>query len=236
LTETKETRHEHGRRNQKQLMKTLFTLSALALGASASLAQSVVYDNSSTYSGWYLSPGSARVGDEIVLGGTARRAYEFRFEYYGANFNNNEQFRLQFYNNDGALLGGDTYLPGSIFYDGGWQTLGSPTDPSGRASYTISLDYADMMLPERFTWSIQFNGVEAGESAGVVLYNPPGVGSSFDDYWHNAGSGWELRGTNGVPVNFGASITAVPEPSTYVLAVLGGVCGLAMMQRRRRAS
>ncbi len=221
--------------------KTFMVTAALSLAAMSASAATMVYNNGVSYSGFYLNPGASEVGDEILLGAGPRIASTFQFEYYGTNFQTgglaNEQFRIRFYLNNGTFLGpgpaGDTYLPNTVFYDSGLQTLEPPVDPSGRNSYLFDLSYTNLVLPDRFTWSIQFTGIDAGETAGVSIYDPPSVGVGIDDYWLRTGGGWTLRGTNGQPISFGSQLTAVPEPSSYVLAILGGLCGLAVLNRRK---
>lgn len=212
--------------------KSLMAVAALTLGAAALHAE-VVYNNGVSYSGNYLNPGSQEVGDEVILGGASRLLSHFTFEYYGANFSGNEQYRIRFYNNDGTAFGGGIFAPGSSFFDSGLQSLGAPTDPSNRNTYDLDLSGESITLPNSFTWTIQFSGVTGGETAGVTLYNPPAVGLGYDDFWLNNGAAWELRGTNPTAFNFGSTITAVPEPSTYALAIIGGLCGFALMARRR---
>ena len=225
-----------------QSNRTLFATLAISMAAVACPAATMVYNNGVSYSGFYLNPGSSEVADEILLGSGPRIANTFQFEYFGAGLHSgnvsNEQFRVRFYLNDGAFLGsgpgGDTYLPNTVFYDSGPQLLEAPSDPSGRNTYLFDLSYTNIVLPDRFTWSIEFQGIDAGETAGVSIYDPPTVGSNLDDYWLRTGTGWELRGTNGQPINFGAQITTVPEPASYALAILGGLCGLALLSRRKR--
>lgn len=221
-----------------QPKKILLALAAFSLISPTSAADSLIYNNGVNYSGFYLNPGANQVGDEIIVG-SGWTATSFRFEYFGSGLHSgnvtNEQFRVQFLNNDGTQLGtSGVFMPNSVFYDSGWQGLAAPTDPSGRNTYLIDLSFASIVLPNQFTWAIQFQGIDSGEAAGVSIYHPPTAGSSYDDYWFNTGSTWELRGTNGVPISFGAQITAVPEPSTYVLAILGGICGFALVSRRKR--
>lgn len=221
--------------------KKLLAIAGIFIGASAIYADPV-YNNGVSYTGEYLNPGPNEVGDEIILGGTARTPTTFEFEYYGLNFSGNEQFEVRFYLNNGASLGNNTFLPSTVFYDSGVQTLLPPVDPSNRNTYLLdisSITTSDGLLPDRFTWSVQYFGVSGGETVGVSLYNPPVVGISENDYWFNNGSTWELRTNNvaGTAINFGAilSASAVPEPSTYVLAILGGICGFALVSRRKSA-
>ena len=222
--------------------KILLIAAVFSLATAMVPAATMVYNNGVSYSGFYLNPGGSEVGDEILLGAGPRVASSFQFEYFGSGLQsggvNNEQFRIRFYRNDGAFLGsgpgGDTYLPNTVFYDSGAQTLAPPTDPSGRNTYLFDLSYTNLVLPDRFTWSVEFTGIDSGETAGVSIYDPPAIGNNLDDYWLRTVGGWELRGTNGQPINFGAQITTVPEPSTYVLTILGGLCGLVVLSRRKR--
>ena len=220
-----------------QSKTTLATFAAIALWGCAAHAQTLIYNNGVDYSDFYLNPGVSEVGDEIILGAGPRQVSSFQFDYFGtANFSGDEQYRIRFYHNDGAVLGGpfNTQLPNTVFYDSGLQPLAEPIDTvSSRATYLIDLSYTNIVLPDRFTWSIQFSGVSGAEAAGASIYNPPATGNNFDDYWFNNAGTWQLRGSNGVPINFGAQISAVPEPSTYALAILGGICGFALVVRKR---
>lgn len=216
-----------------QLNRPLARLAAIAACCCAAQAQVLVYNNGVSYSGIYLNPGANEVGDEIILGAGPRQISSFQWEYFGSGFSGNEQFRIRFYRNDGTDIGGGTLLPNSVFYDSGLQTLAAPIDPSGRNTYLFDLTSTSIILPDRFTWSVQFSGVSGAEAAGPTIYNPPAVGNNFDDYWFNNAGTWQLRGSNGVPINFGAQISVVPEPSTYALAILGGLCGFALVVRRR---
>jgi hypothetical protein len=191
---------------------------ALTLMLSALMVRGeIVYDNSTGDLTTRFNPGLYEVGDEILLGGTARLVTTFIFQYYGENFSGNEEARVRFYKNDGPNSPSGPAEPGTLLFDSGLFSI----IPTNRA--TLHFTGLSVLVPDSFTWTVQFSGIAAGESAGVDVYSPPTVGFNYDDYWDNTGSGWQLR-TNGVPLNFAARIEAVPEPSSVALIA---VCGLA---------
>jgi hypothetical protein len=217
-------------------------LSLLLAFVSPALSQEIIYDNTTNDQNENLDLGGNEVGDEIIVGGTARDLVEFSFEYWGstsggAAFDANVEGRIRFYHNDGTPVEDvpGSARPSTIFYDSGSFLV----DPTPRATliFTNFLIGATVPLteelPDTFTWSIEFSGLGAEESAGVTLYTPPTVGNNFTDYWVNDGSSWSLQ-TNSFPVDFAAQFIAVPEPSSFVLLGLGlGLAGLFTIVRRR---
>jgi hypothetical protein len=194
-----------------------------------------VYDNTST-SGTpssYIARDNANnvveFGDQIVLGGTDRKIQDFRFEYFlGLNASGNETARLRLYKNDGA--GG---APGSVLYDSDVFSITPGT--SGYQNITaqgLDIDLAS----STFTWTVLFGGVDAGETAGLILSDPPSIGSSFFDFWQNTDGSWSTVTIAGgaTPGNFAARVTAVPEPATYAL-LAGGLTLLGFYKARRRS-
>lgn len=228
------------------MKKTSFAKSAslcvvAAVSTVVTVAQAdTVYNNSTADSNIRFNPGLAEVGDEITLAGTARDITDFTFQYWGQTFSGNEQARLRFYLNNGVASPAGPLTPSTVFYDSGWFNIGATT-----RSTLVFTDFTTdattpltTTLPNSFTWSVQFQGIDLGEgeSAGLDLYNPPTVGGNFNEYWENTGpGGWEYRGTNGVPVNFAAQLNAVPEPSMLALGALGGVGALFLRRRFKKA-
>jgi hypothetical protein len=83
----------------------------------------------------------------------------------------------------------------------------------------------NVTVPDSFTWSILFGNILPTESAGLLLFDPPTIGSNFNSFWENAGGTWQLR-TNAnpsIPMNFGAQVSAVgvPEPTALALVAVG---------------
>ncbi len=161
---------------------------------------SLVYDNAETDLSIRFNPGALEIGDEIILDASAARyASEFVFEYWGLNSNQvdfvgNVQARVRFYRNDGADFNGYP-TPHTLLYDSGNFSLPTTT----RSTVTIE-DFASeaavpllVALPDSFTWTVQFSGLDEGDAAGIDLFSPPIVGANFPDYWENDGSVWRLK-------------------------------------------
>jgi len=215
----------------------LSVASALMIGVSASAA--TIYDNSVNDLSTRFNPGATEVGDEIILAGSQRMLTSFSFEFFALNngttngsFADQIQARVRFYQNNGPLFNGYA-TPGTNFYDSGFFTLGLPTDRSV-AVFSAGLDFPvqGLVMPvvSNFTWSVQFRGGSIGDSAGVDIYGPPVVGQGLKDYWEFSGGTWTLK-TNNVAMNFAAKFDAVPEPSTVVFGILGGL-GILIASRR----
>ena len=224
-------------------------LHSLAIGIGALLAQNaqsqgVVYNNSTTFAGNF-AVNNNQAGNEVVLAGSATSDFisqlQFQFDLVSTGANpfsgtptGNEQVELTLYKNDGSTVAGYK-SPSTVVYSSGFSTMSS----IGLGTFTqgTSLTYnPNVTVPKDFTWTVTFANVPGGESAGLSLYNQPGgptVGQNFGDAWYNNGSGWTLNVANaGEPsLQFGAVITAVPEPGTISLGLVGACAFLA---RRRK--
>lgn len=225
-------------RKQSQIVATL-TL-ALALNASAV----VVYDNSITDLETRVPVGlGLEVGDEITLApGPERYLTDFSFEFYLLNNGSSvgtpagsPLVTVSFYLNDGVLFNGYA-TPNTAFWSSTPFALTALTDRQ-----TLNFDASDfggepLFIPvDSFTWSVSIAGLGTGDEFGLDVYGPVAVGSSFPDYWQKDGGSWALLASD-VPINFAANFAAVvPEPSTAVFAVLGGL-GLFVAGRRLRKS
>lgn len=224
-----------GKKN-KLMKNTVISWKVIAavVVASASLCvqgqPAVVYDNSSTNSfiGQFYGSNN-EFGDQIKMAGISydRTITTFKFDYYLQQLTTgNEKATLNFYANNGA--GG---APGTLLYTSGSFSV-------GRGYNTVVADGLFVSVgSDTFTWTVSFSGMSANEQFGLLFYNPPVTGSSFDDYWEKVGGVWTLKkfSTTGGPIaNFGAVVTAVPEPATIQLALLLGVGWLGRIAFRRR--
>lgn len=187
------------------LSRVLFVFGSLFLLIAVGRSE-VVYDNSQAYLTNYY-PSILEYGDEIRLAGTARIVTNFQFEYFGAFLRTgDEEARVRFYANDGP--GRTAPTPNTLLYDSGPFPLLSGLN-------TAPISGISVLVPDVFTWTVQFTGLTGlvGDQAGLIFYNPPSIGRSFDDYWRNDGTNWVLFRFGGEPkANFGARVLAFPDP------------------------
>lgn len=219
-------------------------LVATALVIASNASATFIYNNSTLDLSSRHNPGLNEVGDEIVLGSSERYLTDFAFGFWGLNngvgsgqFTGTPEVRVRFYLNDGPQFNGYA-TPSTSFYDSDWFSLGPPTE---RDSWAFSIGAGDfpagglfMPVVSNFTWTVQFRGLGPTDTAGLDVFGPPTVGTSYPDYWENVSGAWTLK-TNVIDMNFAARFDAqvVPEPSGLVLAVLGGL-GLVLVGRRFR--
>ena len=217
----------------------LIALAAATCALSATAYAEIVYDNSNpnSYKGSWFNAG-VEFGDEVNLAGFGRIMTDFKVDYYlSPNANGNETAQVRFYANDGSWNGQVNGTPGTLLYDSGTVSL-SIGDNNG--FNTIDIANLAINVPNNFTWTILFGGVDPIETLGVLFYDPPTVGSSYNDFWARTADGsWALNtfpAANGQVANFGAQVTAIPEPGTVALAMVGGLIWLGVAARRRSES
>lgn len=194
----------------------------------------VVYDNSQNPLNTYFSS-QTEFGDQITIG-AGWVADSFTFEYYASGLSGNEKARVRFYRNDGLPINdvppafpGALQSPGGLLYQSPEFTIKDGNFPQ----QIINLLPLNIELPPTFTWTVALtSGWAPGEVFGLKLYDPPTVGTSFNDIWV-WDNGWKLKQIEGLggDANFGAVLTAVPEPGAASLLAVGG---LALLLRRRR--
>lgn len=218
------------------LRRTEFILAALFFGSLAASNADIIYNNSTNDLLTRFDPGTKEVGDELILAGSARFLTNFSFEFWGTNTGNPSAFSgtvtatVRFYLNDGPLFNGYA-TPGTPVYSSGPFAI----TPTARSTliFTAGSDFPSGglflgsgpggSLLTNMTWSVQFAGMGATDSAGVDIYSPPVVGGEHTDYWEYNGVAWSLK-TNSVPMDFAAVMAAsAPEPSPVVLAILGSL-------------
>ena len=209
--------------NSLSQFKSLAVAFALLGSVIAAQAQTqVVYDNSGdpvlgTYS---PTDNSLEFGDQIILDGESRIVTEFRLEYFSSDAAGDATVRFR--SNSGPSL-----EPDDILFE---------TDPIPLEANFNTIEIAGIGVPisgDTFTFTIEFD-VAGTQNVGLILRNPPSIGSSFDDVWVKTDTGdWATRNIPAATANLAAQIGAVPEPSTVALSILGALalCGVA---RRRK--
>ena len=242
---------------------TFLRLGALSAGlvlTAAAIAAdgTVIYDNTSNRSDrWVgnISPINGRqieIGDEISLAGSARVVTSFVFEYFGditPGTAPGANAVLRFYANDGGLhtpsSGPAAAMPKTLL----WES--QPIQVLGNKEFReVTVSVPNIVVPNKITWSIQFNGLTgaAGSQAGLTISDPVTVGAvlptsngsfllgSYSDYWGKTdplrADSWALFVIPPNRANFHAKVTAVPEPGTVAMFAMGGIAALLWRQRR----
>jgi len=224
--------------------RTLAAVAAALLAQNAQ-SQSVIYNNTSGYNG-NLNFDNAEAGNEVVLAGSASSDYITQFQVQFDLINSgasplagaptgNEEVEVNFYKNNGAQVSGYD-SPGTLLWSSGFSsmsTIGLSTFSEGQ---TLTYN-PDVVVPDDFTWTLVFENVPDGESAGMGLFSEPAgpsVGGNYSDAWvYTAASGWQLYvASPGNPsLQFGAVLEGVPELGTVALGVLGAGAFLAWRRR-----
>jgi len=215
-------------------IKGLICVVAVAATVTSALAQGdVVYDNSSdpVLGTFVPEDTSLEFGDQIVLTGDRSLVTEFRLEYFSSDAAGSGVVRFRA--NDGAVdtLGGfetGQLEPGTLLYE-------SPSFPLQADFNTLEITGLSVPVPaDMFTFTIEFSDVPNTQNVGLLLRNPPEVGSSFDDIWVRPDNGdWALRQIPLTTANLAAQVVAVPEPGTVALALIGIGSLFGFMRRRR---
>lgn len=233
-------------RNTTHFSLKLLVLAAVVSAASMTgRADTLVYNNTSNYLGTSYYVANTEFGDQVTLSDSTTDRYlsKFMFEYTTGHGNSgDEKVWLRFYAMDGPGL---IPTPGSLLFDS--RTSGFATDiplTSGTAEQVelsgISIHVPNVLLQDgttaaSFAWTVQFSGVAASETVGLIMYAPPTVGTTFDDYWEKSGTGWVTKRLAPNNYSFGALAyaVAVPEPGTLQLGVLAGISALGFLFQRR---
>jgi hypothetical protein len=164
----------------------------------------VVYDNtaSTNFTGQYHYS-TNEFGDQIALtpSNTNRYMAKFTFGYYlGDTATGNEKFVLRFYKNDGPKD-----APGTLL----WPLDPQPKSMPLKQGYNSAvIEGLALLVPDNFTFTVEFVGVKRGVPAGLLIFGPPVVGFSLDDYWEKVNGKWTLKIVAGHPINFGAQVIA----------------------------
>jgi hypothetical protein len=160
----------------------------------------VVFNNTMKYLGQYFYS-SNEFGDRILLSSEVTNRFFLRFalEYYlKENASGDEAITIRFYNNDGT-----NGIPKTLIYE-------MPKPVKMVAGFNkVIIEGLALQMPDTFTWTVQFEGINPGEETGLLFYNPPSIGIAYDDYWEKENNQWVLKKVYGSPANFGVLIQAL---------------------------
>jgi hypothetical protein len=252
----------------RNVMKNLFRNSGwIFVGAAcASLAipgyaQVTAYQNfANPTPSYYSFAGTTAVGNEISLSTGGGSLNSFSFDYYGAASGSawagsSVQYMVTLYANDGTLLHATdptTAQPSTVLGQTPWETLTLPSTLSGGTTFAqatvAASDFTQQALkalPGELTWTVQVQGLGAGDKAGLYFFGNgttgPTIGgaTTFNDYWVNTASGapgsWDIQSSSLTSSSlYGVQLTVIPEPTTLALSIFGGLGFLVMARRFRK--
>lgn len=195
-------------------------LSVLALLGFTRASAETIYDNTYRYSdAWY--PSTSEYGDDALFSGQARTITDFLIEYYCESaFIGAARARIRFYAPDGPGLSPQTLL---------YQSEPIPVYPEYNV---IHLRGLSVPVGSAIIWTIQFEGLIGvyPERAGLVLYHPPALGTSYSDFWVKSRGQWETRVLQQSKANFAVRILAQPDPSVQIVSNTEEISGARSLQ------
>ena len=202
-----------------------FFFGAFAVGAFVLLAQNVqsqvLYSDTNTSQNGNYNYFNSEAGNEVVLAGTSFTDlitnFQFQFDFTGSgNPSGNEKADLRFYANNGPLVDGYP-SPGTVLYDSGTFSIGGFTSGTVAIFNQTALN-GGVVVPQDFTWTVTFSGLSGSENAGLALYSPETIGSSYSDAWVRTNSGsWALQVAviSAPPLDFAALASGAPYLESY---------------------
>lgn len=219
------------RRSPAGLVRGILLLLLAAFGSRASAqVPEIVFDNTKGVSTNYYLIGS-QYGDDINLAGTSRLVTHFTFMYFGNVLTASGGWRIRFYKNDGEREYpniASTQKPKTLI----WESAVYPVLPGLQPT---TLDVPRVTVPDRFTWTIEFQNLaqDSENGAGLIISHPPTVGAllpgktrnfigSYADFWKleeaDVADSWSLNmfSTNpdsGPQGNFYAQVVTELNPN-----------------------
>ena len=225
-----------------KLVKALAVLSALLPLCALGQTGTIIYDNSAPTSDLNRTYGlnGTEFGDQITFAAGVSNPVidDFKFEYFlSGNATGNETVQLFLRDMDGPNItvtrpDGSTATipsPGTVIYTSPVLTLQAGFNTAEASQFLAPVTGSSI------TWSVVFSNVGAGVTAGLSVYDPVSVGSSFSDFWQKNGGTWNTEVfADGTPANFAARVTAVPEPTTLAFGLLAGLAWFGFRGFKRR--
>ncbi len=231
-------------------MKTASTGKLLAFIASVGVAfnaqaQQTIYLNESDPLGDIVFE-PTEFGDEVAFAGWDENFIlsGIGLEYYTSEVAGSMVIRVRQNNGPAHPGAAFTYQPGTILYESRSILIGHSFDldnldvlSPGTGSLLIEGDdITPAILPSRITVTVEFKDLNEGQTVGIYTRNPPTIGQSANDMWvsmedEEGNVSWSFLEDAGTG-NFALEITAVPEPSSILLSILGGAAFLLLRRRK----
>jgi hypothetical protein len=215
--------------NARYLTKTIGALAIAAVSAGPAFASTVVFGLSGPVAG-----NQPQSDFPLTLGMDFTVNSSVKVDSLGA-FTNGGSILVQLYD----ISNSDTVVASATV---------SGTPPSG-SNYSFATITPVILAPGTYQINAayqyfsnpDFNPYEPGGSAATATFNSFGGKLSFNQYndYYNLNGNGDLATTQDIPSpnGYGAgtlSVSAVPEPSTWAMMLLG-FCGLGFMAYRRNA-
>lgn len=180
---------------------SLFSLFVLAALEAPAIAQTVVYDNTTTNT-FVTSFTGAELGDEVTLAGSERTITLLEIGVTMQGFAGTGDVRARIYANDGS-----SGQPGSMLWDSG---LFTGVAFSG-AVELLAFDVPGVVVPDTITWTLQVSNTTP-VAVGQPHFHPPTVGTSVEHAWFGGPGSWTMLNPF-PPTDLMARITAEGEGS-----------------------
>src|SRR4051812_36523714 len=167
------------------MIRVVLTFLAIQVITSVLSASEIIYDNTSSFLGTYATE-RTEYGDQLDLAGTARVLTEIDFSYYAHIVPDGTQvMKVRLYSNEMTY---DFFRnqPSMILYESDFIPI-----QLGQNGYnSVAITNLQVELPRNtVTFTIEFQGIKSNEVAGLLLYSPPTIGFSFNEFWARRGIG-----------------------------------------------
>jgi hypothetical protein len=201
------------------MMSMKLSLLWVSLLAPVALHATIVFSNVDTDTGgtvFYSTGPYVQIGDQLALGGTERSANTATTQFFDVGAGSGTfDATLRFFN-VGSPVGSQI---GSAF------TVTGNAITSGNTA-NVSWSLGGLVVPTDVIFTVSVANLSSGLDLGLTLFDPPTSGSSSNQFFILYNGSTYSQGSQGnsqdnIYFLLDASVSAVPEPSTILLVLLG---------------